>query len=212
MSAVGLIAILRGLTADEAPAVGRCLYGAGFRTLEVPLNSPNPLESIRRLRECLPDEALVGAGTVRAADEVRAVRDVGGDVIVSPHTDVDVIRATVTAGMSSYPGVATISEAFRALDAGAHVLKVFPADVIGLTGLAAWRAVLPAGTRLVPVGGVRADNLDAWLGAGAAGFGIGSNLYAPGRPLQEVTAAADELIASWRASGERSNPTHQEHG
>ncbi|MFI5084482.1 MAG: 2-dehydro-3-deoxy-6-phosphogalactonate aldolase [Actinomycetales bacterium] len=194
---IGLIAILRGLTPQEAPDVGRALYGAGIRILEVPLNSPDPLESIRLLREDLPHDARVGAGTVLNRAQVADVAAAGGQLIVSPNTNTDVIAATVTRGLLSYPGVATPTEAFAALDAGATALKIFPSETVGIAGMKAWSSVLPAGTRLMPVGGVDDQTLTAWLQAGAVGAGIGSWLYKPGRTVEEVATRAASLVAAW---------------
>jgi 2-dehydro-3-deoxyphosphogalactonate aldolase len=195
----GLIAILRGLTPQEAPDVGRALYSAGIRILEVPLNSPDPLESIRLLREDLPQDARVGAGTVLSRAQVADVAAAGGQLIVSPNANTDVIAATASLGLLSYPGVATPTEAFAALDAGATALKIFPSETVGIAGMKAWSSVLPAGTQLLPVGGVDDQTLTAWLQAGAAGAGIGSWLYKPGRTVEEVTTRAASLVAAWNA-------------
>lgn len=194
----GLVAILRGITPQEAEAIGHVLYSAGFRYIEVPLNSPDPLESIRLIRAALPADCAVGAGTVLTAGQVELVKDAGSDFVVSPNMDPEVIKATVAAGMRSYPGVATPSEAFAALAAGATALKLFPADSIGIGGMQAWRPVLPPGTELLPVGGISASNLGEWVRGGAAGAGIGSTLYKPGRAADDVAARAAELMAAWR--------------
>ncbi|TDT78685.1 2-keto-3-deoxy-phosphogalactonate aldolase [Arthrobacter sp. AG258] len=193
----GLIAILRGLTPQEAPAVGRALYRAGIRTLEVPLNSPDPLESIRRLREDLPHDARVGAGTVLTRTHATDVAEAGGQLIVSPNANAEVIAATVSLGLASYPGVATPSEAFAALEAGATALKIFPSETVGIAGMRAWTSVLPEETQLLPVGGIDDQTLTPWLEAGAAGAGIGSWLYKPGRSVEEVAARAGSLVALW---------------
>jgi 2-dehydro-3-deoxyphosphogalactonate aldolase len=193
----GLIAILRGLTPAEAPAIGETLYTAGFRRIEVPLNSPEPLDSIRELRGLLPDDCLIGAGTVLSVDDVAAVAEAGGQMVVAPNMDTAVIAAAVERGLSAYPGVATATEAFAALDAGATALKLFPADTIGVSGMRAWAGVLPADTQMLPVGGVDAANLDAWLVAGAAGAGIGSCLYTPGDGPEGVRSRARDLVAIW---------------
>jgi len=198
-TSTGLIAILRGLSPREAPAVGRALYRAGIRMLEVPLNSPDPLESISRLRGDLPDDAHVGAGTVLTSTQVAEVAEAGGQLIVSPNTNHEVIMATVSRGLASYPGVATPSEAFAALDAGATALKIFPSETVGIAGMKAWSSVLPAGTALLPVGGVDDQTLIAWLEAGAAGAGIGSWLYKPGRAVEEIAARAASLMTVWHA-------------
>lgn len=190
----GLIAILRGLTPGEAPAVGAALVDAGITTLEVPLNSPSPLESIRLLRDELGDAAQVGAGTVLTVDQVERTIAAGAQLVVSPNTDPQVVRATADAGVASYPGVATVSEAFVALDAGADALKLFPAFQVGIEGMLAWRSVLPPDTGLLPVGGVDASNLADWLTAGAAGAGIGSWLYRAGDDPLQVGARAAQLV------------------
>lgn len=196
----GLVAILRGITPAEAEAVGHALYDTGFRYVEVPLNSPDPLESIRLIRAALPEDCAVGAGTVLTTEQVESARQAGSDIIVSPNMDQDVIRATVAAGMRSYPGVATPTEAFAALAAGATALKLFPADSVGIGGMQAWQPVLPEGTEMLPVGGIDASNLGDWVAAGAAGAGIGSTLYKPGRSADDVAARAAELMAAWRSA------------
>jgi 2-dehydro-3-deoxyphosphogalactonate aldolase len=193
----GLIAILRGITPDEVPAVGRAVRDAGFGILEVPLNSPDPYRSIQRLRETVPG-CIVGAGTVLAAAEVAAAHAAGAQVIVSPNTDGAVISETVRLGMRSYPGAATPSEAFTAIAAGANAVKVFPAIQVGPAGMKAWTDVLPAGVELVPVGGLTAEDFGAWIAAGATGFGIGSALYRAGTPVSVVAARAIELQSAWQ--------------
>ncbi|MCH6470198.1 2-dehydro-3-deoxy-6-phosphogalactonate aldolase [Sinomonas terrae] len=194
----GLVAILRGITPPEAEAIGRVLYGAGFRYVEVPLNSPDPLESIKLIRAALPEDCAVGAGTVLTVGQVELAKEAGSDIIVSPNMDQEVIRTTVGSGMRSYPGVATPSEAFAALAAGATALKLFPADSVGIGGMQAWRPVLPAGTEILPVGGISSSNLGEWVAAGAGGAGIGSTLYKPGRSAEDVGQRAAELMAAWR--------------
>jgi 2-dehydro-3-deoxyphosphogalactonate aldolase len=193
-----LVAILRGLHPDQAPAVGDALVGAGLRILEVPLNSPQPLESIRRLAERFGDERLVGAGTVLDPARVRDVAAAGGRLVVMPHADVAVIRAAKQAGLYCVPGVATPTEAFAALAAGADALKLFPAEQASPAVLKAWRAVLPAGTAVLPVGGIAPDTMGPWLAVGAAGFGIGSSLYAPGRAADDVAVRAQAFAQAWR--------------
>lgn len=199
-----LIAILRGLTPAEAPHVGRVLWNAGFRILEVPLNSPQPLESIALLREALPD-ALIGAGTVLTAAQARDVLAAGGQLAISPNFDAQVTRAALDGGMLAIPGVATPSEAFAALAAGAHALKLFPAEMISPAAVKAMRAVLPKDALLIPVGGIGAANMAAYLQAGANGFGIGSSLYSPGKEISKLAQDATDLIAtcadSMRAKG-----------
>lgn len=194
----GLIAILRGLASADAARVGSALYETGFRTLEIPLNSPDPLRAIEVLRAELPEDARVGAGTVLTTADVRSVRDAGGQLVVSPNTDADVVRETVALGLDSYPGVATVTEAFTAVRAGARAVKLFPSSQVGIDGMKAWRAVLPAHVELVPVGGIGPSSLRSWVEAGATGFGIGSAVYRPGIPAQEMVAVAGELVAAWR--------------
>jgi 2-dehydro-3-deoxyphosphogalactonate aldolase len=193
-----LVAILRGLRPDEAVEVGGALAGAGFRILEVPLNSPDPCASIRRLVDELGDGYLIGAGTVLDPARVRDVAEAGGRLIVMPHADTAVIRAAKQAGLLCVPGVATPTEAFAALAAGADALKLFPAEQFAPAVLKAWRAVLPKDVAVLPVGGIAPDNMAPWLAAGAAGFGIGSSLYAPGRPAADVAARARDFAEAWR--------------
>lgn len=194
LAANGLIAILRGVRPDEVEAIGHALYDAGFRIIEVPLNSPQPLESIARLRKGLPRDCLIGAGTVLDATQVTEVWSAGGELIVMPHGDPQVIRAAKAAGLSVAPGVATPTEAFAALAEGADVLKLFPAEQLGPGVLKAWRAVLPAATALLPVGGITPESLAAYRRAGAAGFGLGSALYAPGMDADEVARRAQAFV------------------
>ncbi|WP_343585332.1 2-dehydro-3-deoxy-6-phosphogalactonate aldolase [Herbaspirillum sp.] len=194
-----LIAILRGVRPDEVEAISRAIYDAGFRIIEVPLNSPEPLESIRILRSALPADCVVGAGTVMSPAQVQQVAGAGGQLIVMPHSDPAVIRAATDAGLASAPGVATVTEAFAALAAGADILKMFPAEQLGPAVVKAWRAVVPANVVLAPVGGITPDNLKAFLQAGASAFGLGSALYKPGLSAQEVGANAKAFIAALRA-------------
>ena len=192
-----LVAILRGITPGESVAIGRRLYEAGFRLIEVPLNSPEPFKSIAAIRQSLPDDALVGAGTVLTVDQVRELKDSGGDLTVMPHADTAVIRAAKAAGMACTPGVVTPTEAFAALAAGADALKIFPAEMVTPAILKAIRVVLPKGTRLLPVGGVTPDNMQPYLEAGATGFGLGSALYKPGMAVDDVAAVARQFVAAW---------------
>ena len=194
-----LVAILRGLTPAEAPAVGDALIEAGFRLLEVPLNSPDPLESIALLRARCPD-ALVGAGTVLTVRQVDEVREAGGELIVSPNFDAAVVAETARRGLVSLPGVATPSEAFGALAAGASGLKLFPAEAASPAVAKAWLAVLPRGTRLMPVGGIGPCDMAAWRAAGATGFGIGSALYKPGKSAAAVGEDARAFVAAWHGA------------
>lgn len=194
-----LVAILRGIAPDEAEAVGAALIDAGIDRMEVPLNSPDPLASIARLARSFGDVALVGAGTVLTAQEVGQVAAAGGRLIVSPNTDAGVIGATRAAGLVSMPGVFTATECLAALAAGADALKLFPAFLAGPEGLKALRAVLPPEAGVWAVGGVGPADFAAWRRAGAAGFGIGSALYAPGTDAAEVRARAADLVAAWDA-------------
>ncbi|RDS86153.1 2-dehydro-3-deoxy-6-phosphogalactonate aldolase [Dyella psychrodurans] len=192
-----LVAILRGIQPDEAVAVGAALASSGFRVLEVPLNSPQPLESIRRLAQSLGDTCLVGAGTVMTPAQVSDVAAAGGRLIVMPHADVSVIHAAKDAGLVCVPGVATPTEAFAALAAGADGLKLFPAEQVQPEGLKAWRAVLPNGLPVLPVGGITLESMARWISAGAQGFGIGSALYAPGLDAVEVARRAQAFARAW---------------
>lgn len=194
-----LVAILRGLTPGEARAVGAALFDAGFRLLEVPLNRPGALEAIRELVAIAPPDAIVGGGTMLSVAHVDAVYEAGGRLFVSPNCDPKVIAHAKERGMLCAPGVATPTEAFAALDAGADVLKLFPAEMIGYAGLKAIGTVLPAGTALWPVGGVAPEQLAAWIGAGATGAGIGGQLYSPGVNLATLAQRAAAFAAAWRA-------------
>jgi len=191
-----LIAILRGLTPAEAPSIGHALIDAGFVLLEVPLNSPNPLDSIALLAHQHP-QALVGAGTVLTPAQVREVHAAGGELIVSPNFDADVVREAVRLGLVCLPGIMTPTEAFGALAAGAQGLKLFPAELASPAVVKALLAVLPAGTLLLPVGGIAPNNMAAWLAAGAQGFGIGSSLYKPGKGASAVQHDATEFVAAY---------------
>ena len=192
-----LIAILRGVTPDDVEAIAGALVDAGIHMIEVPLNSPDPFESIRRLAQRFGEDALIGAGTVLRASEVERVAAMGGQLVVSPNCNPDVIAATKSQGMQSFPGVMTPTEAFAALDAGADGLKIFPASLIGPEGVMAMRAVLPSETQVYAVGGAGASTLANWRRAGADGFGIGSALYAPGMGADEVGARAHALVTAY---------------
>jgi 2-dehydro-3-deoxyphosphogalactonate aldolase len=194
-----LIAILRGVTPPEVVGIGEALVDAGFSLIEVPLNSPDPLESVARLAKAFAGRAIIGAGTVLEAQEVEAVQAAGGTMIVSPNANIDVIERTVRAGLVSLPGIDTASEAFAALRAGASALKLFPAEGGSPAVLKAMRAVLPASVRVFPVGGIAPDNMSDWLKAGAAGFGLGSALYTPGATPEQVSIRARKFVAALAA-------------
>jgi 2-dehydro-3-deoxyphosphogalactonate aldolase len=196
-----VLAILRGVQSRECIAVADTLLEAGIRTLEVPLNSPDPLASITMLARHLEGEALVGAGTVCEAAQVDAVADAGARIVLAPNCNAEVIRRAVARGLYAMPGVATVSEAFEALAAGAHGLKLFPADVLAPASFKAWRAVLPAGVELFAVGGVEAGNLGAFRLAGACGAGLGGALYTPGMGRNALAERARAALAAWSAAG-----------
>ena len=185
-----LFAVLRGITPEEIPAVGDALFDAGFRVLEVPLNSPRPFDSIARLASRYGERCLAGAGTVIEPADVARVRDAGGRIVVMPHGDAAVIREAKAQGLACVPGVATPTEAFAALRAGADGLKMFPAEALPPAALRAWRAVLPRDTLIFVVGGVGPGNLAPYWAAGASGFGTGSGLYRPGQDVPTVAQAA----------------------
>lgn len=197
MAELPLIAILRGLTPAQAPAIGQALVDSGFSLIEVPLNSPDPLHSIAALTQQHP-QALIGAGTVLNAQQVQEVHAAGGRLIVSPHFNPAVLAQALALDMVVLPGVATPSEAFAALDAGAHGLKLFPAEMITPATVKALRAVLPQTASLMPVGGISPDNMAPYLAAGANGFGLGSALYAPGRSAAHVRAQATAFVQAFR--------------
>lgn len=194
-----LIAILRGIEPDQALPIAETLLDAGFDKIEVPLNSPEPLSSIEAMAKAFADQALIGAGTVLKPAQVEAVQTAGGRLIVSPDFHPDVVRRTKLLGMTSFPGVLTPSEAFGALRAGADGLKIFPCSIVGPSGLAAMRAVLPVEVQIYAVGGAGVENFKAWLDAGAQGFGIGSALYKPGMSVAEVGARARDIVAEFDA-------------
>lgn len=195
--ALPLVAILRGVRPEEVEAIGTELYEAGFRMIEVPLNSPQPFESIERLSHSLPEDALLGAGTVLGVDSVHDVQKAGGRLIVMPHADTEVIRAAKAAGMFCIPGAATPTEAFAALHAGADALKLFPAELVTPSLLRAMRAVLPAGLRVLPVGGITPEGMAVYRAAGAAGFGLGGALYQPGLDAASVGERARAFVRAW---------------
>jgi 2-dehydro-3-deoxyphosphogalactonate aldolase len=193
------VAVLRGITPEEIPGVGAALVAHGFGILEVTLNSPRPFDSIAALAATFGERCLVGAGTVTAVDEVARVKAAGGRLIVMPHADVAVIREAKRQRLACVPGVATPTEAFAALNAGADGLKMFPADQLPASALKAWRAVLPPETLVFAVGGIRPDNMGPYWAAGASGFGTGSNLYQPGATVEHVRSAAAAYAAAFRA-------------
>jgi 2-dehydro-3-deoxyphosphogalactonate aldolase len=198
MDQLPLVAILRGLKPEEALDMGHAIVNAGFHILEVPLNSPDPLRSIQILAEAFPN-ALVGAGTVTTAQQVRDIKAVGGQLIISPHLDDNVVCEAVNLGLISLPGVATPSEAIKAIALGAHGLKLFPAEMISPAVVKSMRAVLPGHVRLVPVGGIGTHNMADYRKSGASGFGIGSALYAPGKSAQAVGESAAAFVKAWQA-------------
>jgi len=195
-----LVAILRGVTPAEAVAVGEALLAAGIPVIEVPLNSPEPVESIRRLAAALGPRALVGAGTVLDPADCARIAAAGGRLVVTPHADPEVVRAAKAAGMLAVPGFLTPAEAFALLKAGADGLKLFPAEAASPAVVKALLAVLPKGTPILPVGGIEAGNMGPWRAAGAAGFGIGSAIYRPGDSPAAVSAKAGRLLAGLAAA------------
>ena len=198
MAQLPLIAILRGLTPHEAPTIGQALVDSGFALIEVPLNSPEPLKSIAALAQQFP-QVLIGAGTVLNAQQVQDVHAAGGRLIVSPNFNPAVVVQALALGRVVLPGVATPTEAFAALDAGVHGLKLFPAEMVSPATVKALRAVLPQDVALMPVGGITANNMAAYRAAGATGFGLGSTLYAPGRSAKQVKCQAKLLVQAFGA-------------
>ena len=194
-----IIAILRGLTPDEAVPIADALVDAGISRIEVPLNSPDPFDSIERMLAAHKDNALIGAGTVLDVRDVERLHELGAHMVVSPDANASVIVATKQAGMLSYPGVMTPTECFAALQAGADGLKLFPASLLGVEGLKAIGAVLPKGTKTYAVGGVGPANFSDWFAAGITGFGIGSALYKPGMSVADVASRAADMVAAYDA-------------
>ena len=195
-----LVAILRGVRPDEVEPIGDALVATGFTLIEVPMNSPDPLDSIGRLARRLEAQALVGAGTVLTPDQVRAVQQVGGRLIISPNSDLSVIAQSAQAGLVSMPGYFTPTEAFAAVQAGASALKLFPAEAATPAVLKAQRAVLPKDLPILVVGGINPDNMAPWVAAGANGFGLGSALYKPGATAAQVSEAAQAFLNGWNAT------------
>lgn len=195
-----IIAILRGIRPDEAVPIGAALIDAGIDRIEVPLNSPDPLDSIARLADAFGSRALIGAGTVLTPDQVRQIHAVGGRLIVSPNFDADVVAEAASLRMKSYPGVFTATECFAALKAGADGLKIFPAFKLGSDGLKALRDVLPKDCPVYAVGGVGVDDLAEWMAAGASGFGIGGALYRPGATPDQIFETARAFVAAYDAA------------
>lgn len=198
LGACPLVAILRWITPQEVEDVTGLLIDAGFRMIEVPLNSPDAFNSIERITTRFGSQAIIGAGTVMSPSDVVRVRDAGGRLIVMPHADTAVISAAQAHEMSCIPGVATPTEGFAALQAGADGLKIFPAESISPAVLKAWRAVYASHIPLMPTGGITPETMAAWIEAGASGFGIGGNLYRPGRSLEDIKASASAFMGAWR--------------
>ena len=195
-----LVAILRGVRPDEVEPIGDALVEAGFTLIEVPMNSPDPLVSIGRLARRLEGKALVGAGTVLTPDQVDAVQQAGGQLIISPNSNLSVIARSAEAGLISMPGYFTPTEAFAAVQAGASALKLFPAEAATPTVLKAQRAVLPKELPVLAVGGINPGNMGPWVAAGADGFGLGSALYKPGATAAQVREAAQAFMQGWKAA------------
>ena len=193
-----LVAILRGLQPSEAVAVAQTLFDAGFRALEVPLNRPGALECIASMVKLNLPGTMIGGGTMLSVEHVEAVYEAGGRLLVSPNCNPAAIRRAADLGMYCAPGVATPTEAFAALDAGAHALKLFPAEMIGHGGLKAMLSVVPAGTPMWPVGGVTPETMAGWFKAGATGFGIGGALYTPGVTIEQLGERATAFVSTWR--------------
>jgi 2-dehydro-3-deoxyphosphogalactonate aldolase len=200
-----LVAILRGLTPARAPEVGAALVGCGFRTIEVPLNSPDPFDTINLLSQAHGATCLIGAGTVLSPGEVDRVHTAGGRLVVAPNCDGDVIRRALELGMRVLPGIGTATEAFAALRAGATELKLFPASTYGSGHLKALKSVLPKHVKIFPVGGIGSKDIAEWLASGADGFGFGGELFKPAYTLAELTKRAQDLVQALRESAEKSH-------
>lgn len=197
MPAIKQIAIIRGVTPEDAVEVTGAFFESGFDVVEVPLNSPRPLESIELMAQAFGDKLTIGAGTVLTVEDVQAVADAGGKIIVSPNTNAAVIAETKRLGLISAPGVLTPTECFAALDAGADALKLFNAGTVGPQTIKAYRAVLPKDLPIYAVGGVTIDNARAWVEAGASGYGLGTNVYQPGMSIAEIKQLASAFTALW---------------
>ncbi|MEA2840262.1 MAG: 2-dehydro-3-deoxyphosphogalactonate aldolase [Methylobacteriaceae bacterium] len=197
-----IVAILRGLRPEEAESVGALLIEAGITTIEVPLNSPRPLESIGLLARAFGSSATIGAGTVLSVQQVRDVASAGGRIIVAPNFDIEVVSETKSLRLESWPGVLTPSDCFAALKAGADGLKIFPCSIVGPAGLKAMRAILPPRTKIYAVGGAEPANFAEWFASGVDGFGIGSALFKPGRSLAELRQAARDIVRAYDAGVE----------
>jgi 2-dehydro-3-deoxyphosphogalactonate aldolase len=200
LSPTPLVAILRGVTSDEADSIAAVIVEAGFGAIEVPLNSPDPLASIELIARLFGDKVLVGAGTVIEASQVDDVAEAGAKLVIAPNADAAVIERAAKLGLVVVPGVATMTEAFAALKAGASGLKLFPGEALGPDIVKAWRAVLPKETQLYPVGGVTPERIAPYKRAGASGFGIGSALYKPGASVDGVRRAAQTFVKAWNES------------
>ncbi|WP_166425871.1 2-dehydro-3-deoxy-6-phosphogalactonate aldolase [Paraglaciecola sp. 20A4] len=200
MNALPLIAILRGITPDEVVAVAKALQKEGFKIIEVPLNSPQPFESIKRLVETFGDELIIGAGTVLSCAQVDEVQKVGGRIMIAPNVNPDVIRHAKARGLYSVPGFYTVSEAFSAIEAGADGVKLFPADTLGAAGLKGMMVVLPKDVPVLPVGGVSNETMSGFVEVGAGGFGLGSGLYKAGMSVEQVTENARGYVTACRAA------------
>ena len=199
-SALPLVAILRGVRPQEVVDIGVSLVDVGFRLIEIPLNSPDPFVSIAALRQALPTDAMVGAGTVLEVEHIGLLCDYGAELVVMPHADLTLIRAAKAAGLICVPGIATPTDAFGALAAGADALKIFPAELVTPAVLKAMCAVLPKGRGLLPVGGIKPESIKPYVDAGATGFGLGSALYKPGMTVEQIATMARKFVAAWRAA------------
>jgi 2-dehydro-3-deoxyphosphogalactonate aldolase len=202
LEACGIVAILRGVTPDEVVAVSQTLYDAGIRVVEVPLNSPEPFNSIEKLSKAFADRMIVGAGTVLTVQDVNLLKAHGGQISVSPDCNPETISRAVELGLVPLPGVFTPTEAFAAIRSGAKHLKLFPAEVASPATIKAWKAVLPKHVKIYAVGGVTPQNMVEWLAAGASGFGIGSSIFKPGMSMAKISESAHSLVSAWkRAKG-----------